>query len=60
MLEKTEGANQDEQQQNVGHHYIKKNTIRHELSYKQRRIKTNRKCGNRNGYLNTEQDRKDT
>jgi hypothetical protein len=25
MLEKTEGANQDEQQQNVGHHYIQKN-----------------------------------
>jgi hypothetical protein len=24
MLEKTEGANQDEQQQNVGHHYIQK------------------------------------
>jgi hypothetical protein len=56
MLEKTKGENQDEQQQNVGHHYIKKNTIKH----KQRRIKTNRKCGNRNGYLNTEQDRKDT
>jgi hypothetical protein len=35
----------------VGHHYAHTNTIRHELSYKQLKVKTNRTsflCGNRN------------